>query len=225
MSRWVAAKAQTQTNAASACDAAINVLNENSAKIGAQMVKTQALLTTLEAQADEVMADIDTAQTNLLALHAKLLTEAANDASKKAMLKFSVNMAAAILQVCRVPVPEAVQNCWRAVFEHLDRVVHRCRDEGAVPTLVVVPDEFQVDQRLCQTLCRRAGYRRADQIDVDLPQRRLAAYAKDRRIQLLDLMPHMRASKTPTYVSDVAQFNEHGNTLAATILVVFMLRT
>jgi hypothetical protein len=129
-----------------------------------------------------------------------------------------VDRAAAVLQVCRVPVPEAVQNCWRAVFEQLDRVVHRCRNEGVMPTLVIVPSEFQVDERLCQTLCRRAGYRRAEQIDIDLPQRRLAAYAKDRRIQLLDLMPHMRASKSPTYVSDAALFNEHGNSLAATIL-------
>jgi hypothetical protein len=129
-----------------------------------------------------------------------------------------VDRAADVLQVCRVPVPEAVQSCWRAAFEHLDRVVFRCLDEGVMPTLVVVPSEFQIDERLCQMLCRRAGYRRADQIDIDLPQRRLAAYAKDRRIQLLDLMPHMRASKTPTYVSDAAQFNEHGNALAATIL-------
>jgi hypothetical protein len=83
---------------------------------------------------------------------------------------------------------------------------------------VVVPSEFQVDDRLCRMLCRRAGYRQADQIDIDLPQRRLAAYAKDRRIVMLDLMPHMRASKAPTYNSDAAQLNEHGNALTATIL-------
>ncbi|MDB5469730.1 MAG: hypothetical protein JWR84_1290 [Caulobacter sp.] len=106
LSRWVAAKALTQANAATACDAAVTVLNENSAKIAAQMAKTQTLLTTLEAQADEVLVDIDRATTNLLALHAKLLLEVSNDAAKKATLKFTVNMAAAILQV--VPVGQPV---------------------------------------------------------------------------------------------------------------------
>jgi hypothetical protein len=106
LSRWVAVKAQTQTNAASACDAAVTVLNENSNKIAAQMAKTQALLTTLEAEADQVIGDIERAQTNLLALHAKLLLEVSNDAAKKATLKFTVNMAAAILQV--VPVGQPV---------------------------------------------------------------------------------------------------------------------
>lgn len=130
----------------------------------------------------------------------------------------SIDQAARSLQVCRVPVPEAVQVCWRAAFDHLDRIVHRCREAGVEPTLVLVPCEFQVDDRLCRTLCRRAGYRRADQIDIDLPQRRLAAYAKDRRIDMLDLMPHMRASNAPSYLRDAAQFNDHGNALTATIL-------
>lgn len=106
LARWVATKAQTQMNAASACDAAVNVLNENSAKIAAQMAKTQAQLAGLEAQADEVLADIDTAQNNLLLLHTRLMNEAGSDLSKKAQIKFAVNMGAAILQV--VPVGQPV---------------------------------------------------------------------------------------------------------------------
>jgi hypothetical protein len=129
-----------------------------------------------------------------------------------------IDSAARMLQVCRVPVPEKVQLCWRAALAHLDRVVCHCSDAGVVPTLVIVPGEFQIDERLCRSLCRRAGYRRADQIDIDLPQRRLAAYAKDRRLHLVDLLPHMRASKMPTYASDASQFNDQGNSLTATIL-------
>lgn len=121
------------------------------------------------------------------------------------------------LEVCRVPVHDSLQERWRAVFDHIDGILRRCRDADIEPTLVVLPCQFQVDERLLQTLRRRAGYR-SDQIDIDLPQRRLSAYAKDRRVQLLDLMPHLRASRAPTYCCDVAHFNEHGNTLAATIL-------
>jgi hypothetical protein len=114
-------------------------------------------------------------------------------------------------------VEQTLQSKWSAVFEHLDRVIGRCRETGIEPTLVVMPCEFQVDDELCRTLCRRAGYR-PHQIDIDLPQRRLAAYAKDRRIQMLDLMPHLRASREPTYGWEDAHFNAQGNALAATIL-------
>jgi hypothetical protein len=106
LARWVAAKAQTQANAASACDAAVTVLNENSTKIAAQMAKSKGLLASLEAQADEVLVDIERAQTNLLLLHTKLMNEAGADAAKKAHIRFAVNLGAAILQV--VPVGQPV---------------------------------------------------------------------------------------------------------------------
>lgn len=125
--------------------------------------------------------------------------------------------AARQLEVCRVPVQDHLQTRWREVFAHLDGLVQRCRDDAITPILVGMPCEFQIDERLRETLCRRAGYRE-DQIDVDLPQRRLAAYATDRGIQMVDLMPHLRASRAPSYRCDADQFNKHGNSLAAIVL-------
>jgi hypothetical protein len=139
-------------------------------------------------------------------------TESTDAASSKCL-----DDAARQLEVCRVPVQDRLQARWREVFAHLDGLFQRCRNDAITPILVIMPCEFQIDERLRETLCRRAGYRE-DQIDADLPQRRLAAYATDRGIQMLDLMPHLRASRAPSYRCDADHFNKHGNSLAASVL-------
>jgi hypothetical protein len=121
------------------------------------------------------------------------------------------------LPICRVPVPEPLESRWQAVYGHLDTLLDRCRALDIEPMVVALPCEFQVDDKLCQTLCRRAGFR-PEQIDIDLPQRRLASYAKDRGVEMLDLSPHLRASRRPNYECNSEHFNEEGNSLSAAIL-------
>ncbi len=121
---------------------------------------------------------------------------------------------AAQLRVCRTPLDDQMQRCWKRTTGHLDRLVDRCRKRGVNMALVVVPSPFQVNPRLCDTLCRRAGCERSD-IDIDLPQRRLAAYAQERQVPVVDLLPVLRRCEASPYEHNADAWNELGNSVAA----------
>jgi hypothetical protein len=96
----------------------------------------------------------------------------------------------------------------------LDELVGDCRRQQMAVALVVVPGEFQVNPMLCDTLRQRLGYERQD-LDLELPQRRLAAYAESRRVPLLDLLPHLRLCEEPPYQRNDDAWNEQGSLVAA----------
>ena len=57
------------------------------------------------------------------------------------------------------------------------------------------------------------GYQQ-DQIDLDLPQRRLATYASARQIPCIDLLPHLRLCEQPPYERNARQWNAEGAAVA-----------
>jgi hypothetical protein len=116
------------------------------------------------------------------------------------------------LVICRTPIEPPMQQQWTTTIAHLDGMAEACRGRGIALGLVLVPGEFQVSLGLCETLRRRAGYE-ASQVDLELPQRRLVGFAHDRKLPVLDLLPHFRASRTPPYHRHQRQLNEHGSQL------------
>jgi hypothetical protein len=106
---------------------------------------------------------------------------------------------------------------WEQTLRQLRTFLNRCQRHRLPAAFVVVPSEFQIDSALCETACRRNGCR-PESLDLDLPQRRLATFARQQGVPLFDLLPHLRASRDPVFARGTAHFNHHGNATAAEVL-------
>jgi hypothetical protein len=118
------------------------------------------------------------------------------------------------LAICRTPLDDTAKAKWRATFAELDQLLDDCGRSGVRVALVVVPDGFQVNRVLCDTLRRRAGYEPRE-FDLALPQRRLATYAQERRLDMVDLLPYLQASREPVYQHAAGGWNEQGKAVAS----------
>jgi len=121
------------------------------------------------------------------------------------------------LAVCRTPIDDELDRLWRQSLAQLGDLLRQCRRRELPLALVVVPVEYQVDRRLCETLRRRAGYE-PGQLDLELPQRRLAQFASAHDLPLIDLLPHLRASEKSPYLRQASNWNDEGHALAGQAL-------
>ena len=106
---------------------------------------------------------------------------------------------------------------WREAFVYLDELVEACRSRGIQLALVLVPCDFQVNDVLLTELCRRLGCR-PEELDLELPQRRLGSFAEMRGLAVLDLLPYLRADQRCAYQRNDIRFNDRGNQLVAEAL-------
>lgn len=121
------------------------------------------------------------------------------------------------LAICRTPIDRQMHNRWRELFLHFDQLVDACRAQNVPVGIVVSPSEFQVNSTLFKIVQRRAGYR-PEELDLELPQRRLAQYVQQRELLMLDLLPYLRSSDQMPFERNQRVFNEHGHTLAARLI-------
>jgi hypothetical protein len=121
------------------------------------------------------------------------------------------------LDVCRTPIAPATEECWEAALGHLGEVLSACREADIDAALVVVPAEFQVSANVRDGARRNAGCA-VEEIDVELPQRRLAAFASREQVPLLDLLPYLRAADSYPYERNSDRWNDCGNRVAAEAL-------
>ena len=92
--------------------------------------------------------------------------------------------------------------------------------------VVVIPDQFQVDDPLWQQLL--AGERSsADRFVRDLPQQRIRAFCAEQGIACLDLLPLLRdAQRTaPVHHLRDTHWNAHGNRVAGEAIAAFLAET
>jgi hypothetical protein len=118
------------------------------------------------------------------------------------------------LAACRTPIDESMRGRWRQTLGALDDLVADCRQRDLPVAVVLVPGEFQVNGALCDTLARRSGYK-AEQVDVELPQRKLACFAAKRQLPLIDLLPSLRLCGQPPYERNALEWNDAGHSAAA----------
>jgi hypothetical protein len=126
------------------------------------------------------------------------------------------------LAVCRKPLEDAVLERWNATLARLDELSQRCEKSATTLGIVLAPAEFQLDPATLQALCRCAECT-AEQVDLDLPQRRMEAYAAGHRLACIDLLPYLRASKSLPYCRHSPQWNETGNTIVANAVAQFVM--
>lgn len=118
------------------------------------------------------------------------------------------------LRACRTPVEPAIESRWQEMFASLDGVALACRERRLPLALVVVPGPLQVSPELLGSVARRGGCA-VEQIDVDLPQRRLAGYAAKRELAVVDLLPYLRSARQQVFHPHAARFSEAGDRTAA----------
>ncbi len=118
------------------------------------------------------------------------------------------------IRVCRTPTDDEMEQRWHATRARLTDLVRRCRRRQLDIALVVAPEEFQVSPMVCQAVRRRLGYQ-PDQLDLELPQRRLARLAEELELPLLDLLPYFRAAGSNAFARQHDQWNDEGNQVAS----------
>jgi len=121
------------------------------------------------------------------------------------------------LAACRTPLNDTMRKRWERTYTSLDRAIAGCRAADVPMALVVVPGEFQLNPGLRDTLLRRGGVA-SEQFDLELPQRRLAGYAQQREVPLVDLLPHLRLCREAVYERHATTLNEQGNQAAASAI-------
>jgi hypothetical protein len=117
------------------------------------------------------------------------------------------------LAVCLDPPPVALEKKWRRALRDLDRLVTECGRRGVRVGVVLIPDEFQVNPAVLANALEDNRLGRAA-VDVELPQRRLAAFFAGRGVPCLDLLPAF-AGRPGLYAPNDTHWGVAGNRLAA----------
>ncbi len=103
----------------------------------------------------------------------------------------SAELRAPELRVCLRPMPETVSAQWSDALAALRRAHAVCCRDGVASALVLVPAGFQVVANGGDSAVSCA-FVPAEQLDLELPQRRLLAFAAREQWPALDLLPAMR---------------------------------
>jgi hypothetical protein len=126
------------------------------------------------------------------------------------------------LAVCRKDGTPALEKKWRQALAALDQIVQACRRRGVTVAMVLIPDEFQVNDAVLAAALDEAGIRR-DELDLEGPQRRLRVFFAGRGVPCLDLLPAFRAAPH-TYAPHDTHWNVAGNHLAARQIALWLSR-
>lgn len=118
------------------------------------------------------------------------------------------------LSVCRAPMGAEMRSRWDETFARLTALSAECRERRLDFGIVVVPGDFQVNTALRETLQRRLGYA-SQNVDITLPQRRLALFAHQQEMELLDLLPHLEGAGPTAFGHNDHRLSDHGAALAA----------
>lgn len=118
------------------------------------------------------------------------------------------------LIACRSPISADIAARWQRSFRAMDGLNLACRERNIPMSVVALPSRIQLDPALFEMVVRRTGGT-LEQFDVGLPQRSLAAYAEERGLRCLDLLPLLRTEGRKLFGRNTATWNERGNTAVA----------
>jgi lysophospholipase L1-like esterase len=124
------------------------------------------------------------------------------------------------LAVCRPSQAAALCRQWEEALRHLDRIVLECRERGTEVGVLLIPDQFQVDEPVLREVMNLAGVPPAD-VDLDLPQRRLRDFLAERGVPCFDLAPVLR-TVPDAYWPDDTHWNMTGNRVAGERLAAWL---
>jgi hypothetical protein len=142
------------------------------------------------------------------------------------------------LAVChRNPSPSAspsvspsMEANWQQALAALQVLVTDCQSHDVPVVFILLPDEFQVSRDVRERALAMRGWREED-LDIDLPQRRLAAWCAVRGVPCLDLLPTFAGSASPSrqrgesgaWLPHDTHWNAAGHKLAAATILPWLL--
>lgn len=120
--------------------------------------------------------------------------------------------------------PPALEDAWRLVFGHLDAMQVACRARGIPLAVVLIPYKIQVVPERRQVEEARLGLRETD-LDLDLPNRRVAAWGRARGVPVIDLLPDFGAARDPAslYFRVDSHWSDRGHEFAGRVLAARLL--
>jgi hypothetical protein len=125
-----------------------------------------------------------------------------------------VRRRAPAIAACRTDDDPTLARRWRHSQNALARFVHQCRLHDICVGLVLTPGEYQLAPNLAASYCRNLGLD-AGRIDVELPQRRWAAYADKLEVASVDLLPAFRGAGITAYEPASVRWTAEGQAVAA----------
>ena len=126
------------------------------------------------------------------------------------------------LAVCLKAAPPGMDKKWQRALTDLEGIVTACRRRGVPVAVVLIPDQFQVNDSVLTAALAENGWDR-EQVDLEVPQRRLAAFFAERKVACLDLLPAVRAAPD-AYAPRDTHWNVNGNRVAAREIAVWLVR-
>jgi hypothetical protein len=117
------------------------------------------------------------------------------------------------LQVCLTSEPPRMRESWSRTESLLQELSDECSRHGIALRFLCIHDRFQVDAGVLDAACRRAGVGQSD-LDLDMPQRRLAAWCAERDIPFLDLRTAL-ADRPGMFAGFDTHWSAEGNRRAA----------
>lgn len=121
----------------------------------------------------------------------------------------------------------AVPPPWPALFATLRRMRAACAERGVAFGVMIIPDEFQVEDRVWRLVQEALP---GEQLERDRPQRVLGEFCAQEGIPCLDLLPRFRAvpplpdGDRHLYHRDDSHWNRRGNEQAGAALAEFLGR-
>ena len=125
------------------------------------------------------------------------------------------------LAVCHTDPPKSLERHWQRASRMLAGIAEACQKRGVKLAVVLIPDEFQVNNAVLQRAMRDADLKPAE-LDLDGPQRRLQAFFAQRQVPCLDLLPAFR-QEPDTYAPQDTHWNVAGNHLAVRQIAAWLL--
>ena len=117
------------------------------------------------------------------------------------------------LEICRTPESDLLEKKWERAFARLGAIVQICAANKIRCAVVLIPDEFQVDDGVLAAAKDRAGIAETS-LDMEYPQKRAREFLASRHTPCLDLLPVLKQNRG-AYAPRDTHWNILGNRLAA----------
>jgi lysophospholipase L1-like esterase len=123
------------------------------------------------------------------------------------------------MALCLRSEAAAFESLLARVSPEVLQLVAEVEHTGARCIVMMIPDQYQVDDGLVDEVLKATGNRRED-YDIERPQRRLAEILEAEGVEVLDLLPVFRAKagRGPFYRPSDTHWNRAGNRVAAAAL-------
>ena len=114
-----------------------------------------------------------------------------------------------------------MQTRWKAVEAAFESMAAICQAEHVELVVLAMPADFQIDERLLERYARLSGCRR-DELDLGLPQRKLAAGAARAGAAFIDTRPELAPLAGGAYLPDGRLLSERAQTIVRGALAAWI---